>query len=142
MTNTDDTTQTPTTTPVTVTERRPSRKAWWIGGAGIVVAIALGATALGVSIADAADDDDDDRETSQVASNGTTTTSRDDAAISTDDRETASAAALAETDEGTVTDVDRSDDADHAWEVEVTYSDGRDVEVELGSDFSVVRVTD
>jgi uncharacterized membrane protein YkoI len=41
-----------------------------------------------------------------------------------------------------VTALDRSDDADHAWEVEVTGADGRDVDVELDASFGVVRVDD
>jgi hypothetical protein len=45
------------------------------------------------------------------------------APISDADRSSAEAAAIAEVGEGTITDVDRSDDADHAWEVEVTFAD-------------------
>ena len=40
----------------------------------------------------------------------------------------------------TVTDLDRSNDADHAWEVEVTAADGRETDVELDAEFAVVRV--
>lgn len=67
----------------------------------------------------------------------------DDTATPLTDAEKASAekAALAEVD-GTVTDVDRSDDADHAFEVEVTRADGTDVDVELDEKFTVVRVDD
>ncbi|MCU1404738.1 MAG: hypothetical protein JWQ43_1041 [Glaciihabitans sp.] len=43
---------------------------------------------------------------------------------------------------GTVTDIDRSDDADHAFEVEVTFADGTDVDVELDSTYNVVRIDD
>jgi len=60
--------------------------------------------------------------------------------ITADERADAEAAALAEVGTGTVTDLDRSDDADHAWEVEVTGADGRDVDVELDAAFAVVRV--
>jgi uncharacterized membrane protein YkoI len=63
-----------------------------------------------------------------------------DAPIDADDRAAAEAAALAEVGSGTVTDLDRSDDADHAWEVEVTSADGRGVDVELDAEFAVVRV--
>ena len=56
------------------------------------------------------------------------------------ERTSAIDAAIAEVGEGTVTDVDRSDDADHSYEVEVTFADGRDVDVELDGDFRVVRV--
>ncbi|MET0842697.1 MAG: PepSY domain-containing protein, partial [Mycetocola sp.] len=55
------------------------------------------------------------------------------------DKASAEKAALAEV-PGTVTDVDRSDDTDHAYEVEVTREDGTDVDVELDEKFSVVRV--
>ena len=64
----------------------------------------------------------------------------DNAPIGAEERASAEAAALAEVGSGTVTDLDRSDDADHAWEVEVTVTDGTDFDVELAADFSVVRV--
>jgi len=64
----------------------------------------------------------------------------DDAAISADDRSSAEKAALDAAGPGTVTDLDRSDDTDHAWEVEVTGADGRDVDVELDAQFAVVRI--
>jgi uncharacterized membrane protein YkoI len=64
----------------------------------------------------------------------------DDTPITAEERASAEAAALAQVGSGTVTDLDRSDDGDHAWEVEVTGADGRDVDVELAADFSVVRV--
>ena len=173
MTNTDNNTEIITPASETVVERRPSRKAWWIAGGGIGLAVALGAGALGVSIANAVDDDRDDQ-TSEVSSvtplNGDDRVGdndRDDnndgdrrgdgsleddnsntggngtdhhAPISDADRSSAEAAAIAEVGEGTVTDVDRSDDADHTWEVEVTFADGRDADVELDADFRVVRV--
>jgi len=63
-----------------------------------------------------------------------------DVAISDDDRTRAEQAALAEVGSGTITEVDRSDDADHAWEVEVTGADGRDTDVELDANFEVVKV--
>jgi len=64
----------------------------------------------------------------------------DNTPISAEERAGAEAAALAEVGSGTVTDLDRSDDGDHAWEVEVTIADGTDYDVELAADFSVVRV--
>ena len=175
MTNTDNNTEIITPASETVVERRPSRKAWWIAGGGIGLAVALGAGALGVSIANAVDDDRDDQ-TSEVSSvtpmtgddrvgdndgirDDSDINDRDDrddvrddnsstgsngtdhhAPISDADRSSAEAAAIAEVGEGTITDVDRSDDADHAWEVEVTFADGRDADVELDADFRVVRV--
>jgi len=64
----------------------------------------------------------------------------DNTPIGAEERASAEAAALAEVGSGTVTDLDRSDDGDHAWEVEVTIADGTDYDVELSADFSVVRV--
>jgi len=64
----------------------------------------------------------------------------DNTPIGAEERASAEAAALAEVGSGTVTDLDRSDDGDHAWEVEVTIADGTDYDVELAADFSVVRV--
>jgi len=66
----------------------------------------------------------------------------DDVPLTDAERTGAEQAALAEAGDGTVTDIDRSDDADHAFEVEVTFADGRDVDVELTADFQVVRVDD
>ena len=64
----------------------------------------------------------------------------EDAPISTEERASAEQAALAAAGSGTVTELDRSDDADHAWEVEVTAADGRDTDVELDANFGVVKV--
>jgi uncharacterized membrane protein YkoI len=64
------------------------------------------------------------------------------APIGAEERASAEKAALDHVGSGTVTDLDRSDDADHAWEVEVTGADGRDVDVELDASFAVVRVDD
>jgi uncharacterized membrane protein YkoI len=80
-------------------------------------------------------------------SSGTATTAptngdADDVPLTDAERTSAEAAALAQVGSGTVTDIDRSDDADHAFEVEVTQADGTDVDVELDSNFSVVRVDD
>jgi uncharacterized membrane protein YkoI len=64
----------------------------------------------------------------------------EDAPISTTDRAAAEKAALAATGKGKVTDVERSDDRDHAWEVEVTFANGTDVDVELTKSFELVRI--
>ena len=80
------------------------------------------------------DDNADDRGT------GTGTGTGDDAPISADERSSAEQAALAEVGSRTVTELDRSDDADHAWEVEVTTDDGRDIDIELDANFTVVKV--
>lgn len=86
---------------------------------------------------DSADDADDN---SNAPSNAATGAATDDAPIGADERASAEAAALAAAGPGTVTDLDRSDDTDHAWEVEVTGADGRDVDVELDAQFVVVRI--
>ncbi|MEC5183981.1 putative membrane protein YkoI [Cryobacterium sp. MP_3.1] len=59
------------------------------------------------------------------------------------DRDAASAAALATLPAGTVgtvTEVERSDDFDHAYEVEITLENGQDVDVELDAAFAVLKV--
>jgi len=75
-------------------------------------------------------------------------TGTDDSALAplTDsDRDSASAAALAALPAGTVgtvSEVERSDDFDHAYEVEVTLENGQDIDVELDASFAVVKVDD
>lgn len=64
----------------------------------------------------------------------------DNAPITAEERASAEQAALAEVGSGTVTGLERSDDLDHTWEVEITGADGRDTDVELDADFAVVRV--
>lgn len=78
--------------------------------------------------------------TNSPAPSSSATATDDDAPIGAEDRAAAEKAALDHIGSGTVTDLDRSDDSDHAWEVEVTSTDGTDVDVELAADFSVVRV--
>lgn len=51
----------------------------------------------------------------------------------------ASDAAIAAAGGGTVTDAEKSDDADHAFEVEVRLADGTEVDVELDSSYTVTR---
>ncbi|TCL85543.1 MULTISPECIES: PepSY domain-containing protein [unclassified Rathayibacter] len=51
----------------------------------------------------------------------------------------ASEAAIAAVGGGTVTEAERSDDADHAFDVEVTRADGTDVDVDLDASYAVVR---
>jgi len=53
--------------------------------------------------------------------------------------EKASAAAIAEAGGGTVTDAETSDDADHAYDVEVRLDDGTEVDIDLDASFGVVR---
>ena len=104
-----------------------------------------GAPAGSAPAAGAGSDDSDDRTDSTDGTTGT-----DDAAGTTAlpaltdaDRESASAAALATLDAGTVgtvTEVDRSDDFDHAYEVEITLENGEDIDVELDEAFTVLKV--
>lgn len=54
----------------------------------------------------------------------------------------AEAAALAAVGSGRVTEFDRSDDADHVYEVEVTLDSGQDVDVELDAAFVVLTLDD
>lgn len=59
------------------------------------------------------------------------------------DRSAASAAALAAIaagSAGTVTEVERSDDFDHAYEVEVTLPTGEDIDLELDENFTVLTI--
>ncbi|TDX81053.1 YpeB-like protein with putative protease inhibitory function [Rathayibacter sp. PhB151] len=51
----------------------------------------------------------------------------------------ASEAAIAAVGGGTVTEAERSDDPDHAFDVEVTRADGTDVDVDLDASYAVVR---
>ena len=84
--------------------------------------------------------------TSPVPSTGSDDSGTDDsalAALTAADRDAASAAALATLPAGTtgtVTEVERSDDFDHAYEVEITLENGQDVDVELDASFAVVKV--
>jgi uncharacterized membrane protein YkoI len=66
--------------------------------------------------------------------------------LTEEDTAAASAAALAAVPAGTpgapgiVTEVERSDDLDHAYEVEITLENGQDVDVDLDETFAVVSV--
>ena len=84
-----------------------------------------------------------------VPTDGSPSTGTDDnggsdlAPLTEADRSSASEAALAAMTPGTVgtvTEVERSDDFDHAYEVEITLENGQDVDVELDSDFAVVKI--
>jgi len=98
-------------------------------------------TGTGTGTDDDTDDDGiDDRGTDDSGTSGT-----DDAglsALTAADRDAASAAALATLPAGTtgtITEVERSDDFDHAYEVEITLENGQDVDVELDEAFTVVK---
>ncbi len=85
--------------------------------------------------------DEDDADDDATTDGGTGTSDSDDAPLTDDERASAEAAALAEV-PGTVADIDRSDDADHAFEIAVTRADGTRAEVELDEAFAVVRVVE
>ena len=132
-----------------------NKKTMWIGGAGIALVALLVGGGVAYAVTDGFDhDDDDDRVASQQSEQqGGSAVDRDNdgddyyddsndadnAPITDAERESAEKAALAEAGGGTVTDLERSDDQDHAWEVEVTL-DGRDIDIELDADFNVTRV--
>ena len=87
------------------------------------------------------DDSADDNEAANSDSDatGSNDTGAAEVPLTDEERSSAEAAALAAV-AGTVTDIDRSDDADHAFEVEVTRADGTQADVELDKSFGVVRV--
>ena len=95
----------------------------------------------GVTSSRADDDrreDADDADRGAAGATGASGTD-DDASIPDADRARASDAAVEAAGGGTVTDVDRSDDRDHAWDVDVQRADGSEVEVDLDDAFGVVR---
>ncbi|TBN57996.1 hypothetical protein EYE40_11650 [Glaciihabitans arcticus] len=151
--------ETPATQP---TPRAPmARRTKVLIGAGAAALLVLGGTGIAFAATDGFEMDDDDRTNiSQQqgpaqggnAQDDNRDNSRDDddyndapdaedATISDADRAKVEAAGLkAAGGDGKVTDLERSNDLDHAWEVEVTYADGRDIDVELAADFTVTRV--
>jgi uncharacterized membrane protein YkoI len=81
-----------------------------------------------------ADGDDDE---GAGATGGSASVDPDD--LQGEELEKASAAAIAEAGGGTVTDAETSDDADHAYDVEVRLDDGTEVDIDLDASFGVVR---
>jgi len=132
------------------------KKTMWIGASVLGAVLVIGG--VGVAVAESLDNAEDAAETvlEQEATTTTTATGDEpceesgeatgtddsDVAVSDADRSSASDAALAEVGSGTVIDVESSDDADHAFEVDVRLDDGSEVEVELDANFAVVRVDD
>ena len=92
------------------------KKKTWIIVGGASLALALGGT--GVAVAATAGDDD---------------------ALTGSSLEKASDAAIAETGGGSVVSAETSDDADHAYELEVRAPDGTETDVELGANYEVVH---
>ncbi|MCS5723135.1 hypothetical protein N1028_05305 [Herbiconiux sp. CPCC 203407] len=83
---------------------------------------------------------DDSGTGSDDSSTGTGTgDARDSDDLAGEELQKASDAAIAAAGGGTVTDAERSDDADHAFEVEVRLADGTEVDVELDSSYTVTR---
>lgn len=80
------------------------------------------------------DDDSDDK-----GSDSDNVDDADDKPLTDTERASAEKAALAAV-PGTVVEIDRSDDADHAYEVEVRREDGTEAEVELDEKFAVVQI--
>ena len=93
---------------------------------------------FGVIVVDA----DDDRDAPAAASAPTAAAAVDPDDLIGDELARASEAALAAVGGGTVTEAERSDDADHAFDVEVTRADGTDVDVDLDASFAVIATRD
>jgi hypothetical protein len=93
-----------------------NKKAWLVGGALVAAVIAGGA---GIAVATGAGGDDNEQPISGAA------------------LERASAAALAHTGEGRVTETEAGDE-ESLYEVEVTLDDGSQVDVQLDAEFNVV----
>lgn len=113
-----------------------------------LAALALAAT---LTLAACGSDDDNDgldpvevggtSATSDAPSPNSPSTDADDVPLSGQVLEDATAAALAEVGEGTVTEATGADaDDSHVYEVEIDLPNGEDVTVELDQDFGVVRV--
>lgn len=124
-----------------------NKKTLIIGGSVLAAALVFGGVGAGIGAAVAESDgvdNDDAVTTSQPAVQENTSTPGPTAAGAPTQAEIDSAtrAALEATTDGTVTEVERSNDLDHAWEVEVTFADGHDVEVQLDADFALVRIDD
>jgi len=103
----------------------------WIDGLTAAGATATPTTGSGSDDTNGHDDSDDSTGSGELAP------------LTEADRSAASAAALAAMTAGTVgtvTEVERSDDFDHAYEVEVTLENGEDIDVELDEAFTVLKV--
>lgn len=89
---------------------------------------------------DGRDDDDlSDDSTATPGAGALTGTSDDDDDLVGADYDQAAAAAIAAAGGGTVTDADRSDYGDVAYEVDVRLDDGTEVDVDLDASFGVLR---
>ncbi|GAA0195169.1 hypothetical protein GCM10008944_10090 [Cytobacillus oceanisediminis] len=118
-----------------------------LAASATAVVLALGMTACG---SDDADDDVVPAATSAPSSTESAPMAESSSAGSTagdgddvtdaDLRGQLEKVALDEVGQGRVTDVEHSDDRDHAYEVEVDLGNDDDVSVEIAEDLSVVRV--
>lgn len=95
---------------------------------------------LNVVAVDDRGDDGDDRDDDRDGRDDDGDDRGDDSAAAIDpaDRQRAIGAALAHAGGGEAVEVDRSDDDDHVWEVEVRLPNGGDLDVELDAAFAVV----
>ncbi len=131
-----------------------------IGGVGAAVALVLVGAGITFAATELFDDDDrvsavqdtnpgtpdsgtsSDAPSSTPSSSPTGSYTDDDGNRLTDEeRAKVEAAALAATGGGRVTDIDREDDEDdHLYDVEVTFDDGSDWDLEISADFQVVEI--
>ncbi|QHC67745.1 hypothetical protein GSU68_15010 [Rathayibacter sp. VKM Ac-2759] len=93
---------------------------------------------FGVIVVDA----DDDRAAGSTSTDAAGSPAVDPDDLVGDELARAGEAALAAVGGGTVTEAERSDDADHAYDVEVTREDGTDVDVDLDASFAVIATRD
>ncbi|WP_208858855.1 PepSY domain-containing protein [Cryobacterium zongtaii] len=122
----------------------------WVDGLPADGATSVPGTGSGSNSGSGSDDGDGRSDDTGSDDSATDDTGTDDSATMTPltdaDRDAASAAALATLPAGTVgtvgtvTEVERSDDFDHAYEVEITLENGQDVDVELDAAFAVLKV--
>lgn len=118
-----------------------------LAASATALVLALGMSACGsdadddvVPAATSAPSSTESAPTSQSPSAGSTNGGDGDDVTDADLRGQLEKIALDEVGQGRVTDVERSDDRDHAYEVEVDLGNDDDVSVEIAEDLSVVRV--
>ncbi|TFD83513.1 hypothetical protein E3T61_20970 [Cryobacterium lactosi] len=93
-----------------------------------------------VWVGDFDNDDDGSYVPSASAAPSAAATTASTAEQAAAEQASAEAAALAAVGSGRVTEFDRSDDANHLYEVEVTLDNGQDVDVELAASFVVLTL--
>ena len=100
------------------------RKRTWIIGAAVAGLVLGGATVAAAAVNPFGDDGTVDGSTQSP--------------LSQTDRDKAVQAALAKVGQGTVTEVERDENPNSAYEVEVRLANGSEVEVAVGKDFQVL----